>query len=185
MKKTLLVLLVSIFVLTGCTSNNLMKDYKGFTKKDHHYVTTDSETIIKNLEDSKEGIYYIGYADCPWCVALVPEMETVITDLEASYKEQGIEIKPEIMMLDVQNSEYSNNDDLKKRLSDWDKQLPEALRSNGYVPFVVAIDKDGKVQTHLGTVEGHKPPVALTETQVKFLHLRLKNMFDGIVAHRN
>ncbi|MDE8209612.1 hypothetical protein PT115_09250, partial [Erysipelothrix rhusiopathiae] len=42
-----------IFVLTGCTSNNLMKDYKGFTKKDHHYVTTDSETIIKNLEDSK------------------------------------------------------------------------------------------------------------------------------------
>lgn len=184
MKKTLLALLVSIFVLTGCSSNNLMKDYEGFTKKDHHYVTTDAETIIKSLEDSKEGIYYIGYADCPWCVALIPEMETVVTELEASYKEQGLNLKPEITVLDVQSAEYSENEDLKKRLSDWDKQLPEAQRSNGYVPFVVAIDKDGKIQTHLGTVENHKPPVKLTENQTKFLHLRLRNMFEGIDAHR-
>ncbi|WZU02184.1 hypothetical protein MGH68_03835 [Erysipelothrix sp. D19-032] len=77
MRKILLTTVVSLLVLVGCTSanTNIMKGYKGFDKKDHHYQAMSASDMATTLENKTEGIYYLGFETCPWCVALVPVME--------------------------------------------------------------------------------------------------------------
>ncbi|WP_159648939.1 thioredoxin [Erysipelothrix aquatica] len=174
MKKILLTAVVSLLVLVGCTSanTNIMKGYKGFDKKDHHYQAMSASDMATALENKTEGIYYLGFETCPWCVALVPVME-----------EAAAAGNHTINYVDTRGNDYTQNADAQKRIEAFSNSLPEEQRMTG-VPYVVIIGGDGSIQVNIGTVPGHNAPVdPLTEDQAKFLQIRLTEMFNSVKSN--
>lgn len=177
MKKKLIALLLIVLAVTACTSkpstskpDDFMSGYEGFNKTDHHFVQESAEDFITNLENKKSGIYYLGFDTCPWCIALVPVLEEVATD--ANQK---------INYLDAQGVDFKGNEELGSRLDTFIKSLPTDQQNNGYVPFLIAISPSGSIKTHLGTVDTHEDPSKpLTESELDFLTIRLKEMFKTL-----
>lgn len=170
MKKLMILVLTSLFVLVGCSSNNIMKDYAGLKTEDHHFFADSPEDFIEDLENRVEGVYFMGFSDCPWCKELVPVLDEIAS-------EQGHSIQ----YLNTRSSGFQNNTTLQNRLQAWIETLPEADQNGGSVPFTIFIDKDGNVITHLGTVESHNAPTAtMTENEMKFLVARLTEKFATV-----
>lgn len=170
MKKLLVTLILSAIILVGCSSGNVMSGYKGFANKDHHFYSTSATEFVENLENGVEGVYFMGFSDCPWCKEIVPVLEDIASKDGHS-----------INYLNTRGNQYVNNKALQDRLSKWIATLPEADQNGGGVPFTIFIDKDGKVITHKGTVETHDAPSALmTENEMSFLVARLSEKFKTV-----
>lgn len=168
-KRILLVLLV--LLLTACSSSksNIMQGYQGFNKTDHHFVTKDYVEIINDITSYKPGIYYMGFKECPWCIALVPVFEEVATDFDS-----------EIVYLNTRDDKYSKDTQEMERLNAFITSLPKELQNDGKVPFIISISKSGEIKTHLGTAPNHEAPnQAMTESQVSYLKARLTELFKN------
>ncbi|QIK70752.1 thioredoxin [Erysipelothrix sp. HDW6C] len=180
MKKLIFTLMAIMLVLTGCTSKGNtsadgaadMSGYEGIGKE-HHFVSEALPDMVSNIENKVEGIYYLGFATCPWCIELTPVMEDVASELNVS-----------IHYLNVRDDAWKTNK-LADRIMAFEETLPaSATKSEGYVPYLIIIDKDGNIKTHLGTVDGHEPSKAkMTEDQVNFLTIRLKEMFKTVTPN--
>ncbi|MEG0328363.1 MAG: glutaredoxin domain-containing protein [Erysipelothrix sp.] len=171
MKKTLLVALTALLILTGCSGkSNLMSGYKGFDKKDNHFIRENYTDAMTKIENKEAGIFYFGFDTCPWCVALVPVLEDALTeaDVKAEY-------------IDVQDKEFKEDKELQDRFTKFNASLPQDQTSmqNGAptVPFVVIIDKDGNLSTHVGTIDNKQQ---LSDTEKEFLKLRLADKFKKV-----
>lgn len=174
MKKLSITLIVLLLVLVGCSSGNVMSEYKGFANKDHHFYSKSATEFVEDLENGVEGIYYMGFSDCPWCKELVPVLEEIASKDGHS-----------IQYLNTRGSEYANNKALQERLNNWILTLPEADQNGGGVPFTIFIDKDGKIVTHVGTVESHNAPQAtMTENEMNFLVSRLSEKFKTVTPKK-
>lgn len=167
MKKSL-VLIMLCLMLVACTSGtNIMEGYKGFTKKDHHFTTKDHNEIIDDITSYEPGIYYLGFAQCPWCIALVPVFEEVATEHDMT-----------ITYLNTRDDKYKADTPSTSRLNDFIATLPEDMQNQGSVPFIISISKDKVVKTHLGTAPNHDAPSAeMTESEVNYLTARLNELF--------
>lgn len=169
MKKKLIAILALIFIITGCSSGSkdFMSGYKGFDKKDHHYVQTSAEDMFNKLEAKEPGLYYFGFDTCPWCVALVPVLENVAT-----------EVDQKIQYLDIRSDDFSKYSKAEERYFAFNDTLPTQYRNDKFqVPFLVSISKSGNIVTHLGTIDGHDGQTPLSEQDIDFLSVRLKEMF--------
>lgn len=180
MKKLLSLLLVMTVLLVGCTSKNgnsdqfvtdgVMDQYAGFNGSDHHFKGDNVELFVSNLENKVKGIYYMGFADCPWCKALVPILEEVADETDHT-----------IAYLNTRSTQFQGNSGIQERLQAFISSLPTELQNQGSVPFLIFIDENGNIDTHLGTVEGHDAPTeTMTENEVKFLTVRLTEKFNKI-----
>lgn len=176
MKKLALLLGVMFIALTGCSSNNnIMSKYPGFEKKkDHHFVApTSYDAFVTALEEKQEGLYYIGFPTCPWCISVTPILEEALSESNKT-----------MYYLDKHSDKMTEA--LEERLTKWDNALSVDLTSGKehgpqYVPFIVAIDKNGTITTHTGTVEGHQPSErGLTEDEKLYLVARFKRMFEPV-----
>lgn len=168
--KKLSIILSLMLLLVGCgATNNIMSDYPGFTKKDHHYVTKNYKDIINDITSYKQGVYYMGYAKCPWCVELVPVMEEVASDQAMN-----------VTYLNAQDKDFKNDKEANQTLNDFIKTFPEELQNKSSVPFVISIGADKTIKTHLGTAPNHKPQVAkMTEEEIKYVKARLTILFEN------
>lgn len=172
MKKTLLVFVAALVILTGCTSSkNIMKGYAGFTKTDHHFVAPGAESFVTSLENKEAGIYYIGFAECPWCKALVPLLEELAT-----------EYNTEIKYLNTKGNDFKDNQALIDRYSAVEATFVEDAQNKGTVPLVIAIDKSGNMTFHRGTAPTFKPGVndTMTEQENEYVLLRVGEMFKAV-----
>lgn len=170
MKKSILLVLMSL-VLVACTSSkvNIMDGYKGFNKKEHHFVTKDYNEIIDDITSYKQGIYYLGFKECPWCIALVPVFEEVATSLDMT-----------ITYLNTREEKYTGDTQAIEKLNDFIATLPVDQQNDGKVPFIISISKDKVVKTHLGTAPNHDArSTEMTESEVSYLTSRLNELFNN------
>lgn len=165
MKKKIILLLSFLFVLTACSSGNIMKDYKGFDKKDHHFVTKKNKEILEDMENKVANIYYIGYPECPYCTDLVPIFEEVLTELDRT----AMYLNPQKDFSQKEIEQYSN----------FMKSLPEKLQSQG-VPFIIVIDEEQNIRTFSPTIASTNPGNhKLSESQIDYLKIKLKQVING------
>lgn len=170
MKKLVLLVLMTL-LLVACTATkvNIMDGYKGFNKKDHHFITKDYNDIIDDITSYKQGIYYLGFKECPWCIALVPVFEEVATTQDMS-----------ITYLNTREDKYVNDTQAIQKLNDFITALPVDQQNDGKVPFIISISKDKVVKTHLGTAPNHDArSTEMTESEVSFLTSRLNELFKN------
>lgn len=165
--KKILTLVSILLLLSACGADkNIMADQPGFDKKDHHFVSDSYESIMDDIEASKENIYYFGYGGCPVCEDLVPVLEDVLTDLDQ-----------EAIYIDVSKEEFSK---IAERFQSYDEALGADLASQGGVPFVLVIDKDGSIRTHRGTVNTYNPGVEeMNDNEIEYLVNKLKQAITG------
>ncbi|TAA65572.1 transporter [Streptococcus sp. LQJ-218] len=127
------------------------------------FVYEEPESVINKIEDGEEGIYYFGFAACPWCVELIP----ILDDALATTNQKAY-------VVDTRSKSFTN--DLRRRL----KIVYEKHRDDEFsVPFLVIIAEDGSIQTHVGTVENHDAhKEKLTDGQKKELKQLLVDMLQ-------
>lgn len=175
MKKLIPLLAIFALLLVGCSAPNVMSKYAGFENKKHHFLNETPEAFVSNLEKGVEGIYFMGFAECPWCKELVPVLE-----------ETAAQSNHSIHYLNTKNAAYSTDKALQQRLQTWIAKLPAEDQNNGSVPFTIFIAKDGSIKTHLGTAPTHDAPKAkMTESEMNYLKTRLNEKFKTVTPNGN
>lgn len=145
-----------ILIIGGCSKTDTppisdsaevanMTGYDGYENTKEVFMKDTNTELITALKEKKDGIYYIGYEDCPWCIEAVPLMG------EAAEK-----LNKKIMYLDIKNETLTTADtDAVKLALDEILDVDEEGVKTLYVPEVVVM-KDGKIKAHHNaTVEGH------------------------------
>ena len=165
MKKKIVLTLTFLLVLVGCSNGNIMKDYNGFNKKDHHFVTKKHNEILDDLENKVANIYYIGYPECPYCTDLVPVFEDILTEVDRS----ALYLNPQ------KDFTQDNAEQYQKFIN----SLPEKQQNNG-VPFIIVIDEDQTVRTFSPNIASKEPGNhKLSENQIEYLKLKLRQVING------
>lgn len=132
----------------------------GKAKKPAYAVNTPQfiherpDVVLRRLENGEQGVYYFGFADCPWCVELLPVLDEAlaVSDLQA-------------YAVDTKGKDFTET--LRSRLS---RFYARYYQNHLSVPFLVTILENGKVQTHVGTLEKHNAhEEPLTDKQKKEL----------------
>ncbi|MEG1299546.1 MAG: hypothetical protein RSC93_02390 [Erysipelotrichaceae bacterium] len=152
----LLFVLLCFCSLTACSQAPILKEekpavmhYDGFKNKDNVFLKADCKDLFKTMEEKKDGIFYFGFANCPWCVQILPTLNQVAKDkqIKISYIETR-NSKNEMLLSDKELEKTINL--LEDKL-----ECDEEGKKHIYVPFVIQI-KDGIViKSHLGSVENH------------------------------
>lgn len=193
MKKNILLCILALIALCGCAnqaekpSNDPkgcddgpicdtgkqadMSVYEGFMDEKHQFVKTQMSDFLLKLDANASGVYYFGYASCPWCVEAIP----ILNDI-AKQKDMPI------YYID-KKAETSTAEEIKKvesRLGDR-LELDEEGNPHLYVPFVVAI-AEGEVRAyHTGTVDEHDAHERkMTAEEVKELTQIYEDLFASI-----
>lgn len=171
MKKILLILTVGLLFLAGCSSNDVMAGYPKLKGKKHQFVTEAYTDIVTNMENKVPGVYYLGFPDCPWCQALAPELNTILKDHDLTAN-----------VINTQDKQFENNAVLQERVSEFMTTFPAGVaNSDGKVPFVIVISKDGTIDGHLGlTPDYDNPNAEVTEAQREYLTVRLGYLFENV-----
>lgn len=102
MKKILIIILfiMSLFIFTGCTSEDAKKfktEYEslnGTTRekdgktirtitinKNNPIVYSSAKEINKKIDNKETFVVYFGFSDCPWCRSVVPTLIEAANDL--------------------------------------------------------------------------------------------------------
>lgn len=145
MKKILLSLL-SIFLLTACstantevvettptpsaTANiNVMADYENVPEENMFY-TKDSDSLLKLLQHGT-GVIFLGFKECPWCQAYAPYLNEVSEEHNLS-----------ILYYDILEDRKEN--------TEFYQELVEILSSQG--TDIVGYDNDGNERIYVPLV---------------------------------
>ena len=170
MKKIVLLCVTLLLVLTACGQKNIMKDYPNFKVKDHHFETKKFSEIMDDMENKVPGVYYVGFAQCPWCVALVPHLEDVLADYDLT-----------AIYMDTQDAQFANNDSIKERYEAFLGTFPDGIENKGSSPFVFVIDANGSINGHTGTAPTHDARQnEMTDKELDYLNARLERLFDAL-----
>lgn len=171
MKKIGLIAITLLLILTGCGSKtNVMSSYKDFNVKNNHFESKKYSELVDDMINKVPGIYYVGFADCPWCRDLVPVFEEVLAenDMKAMY-------------LDVYDPQFTNNEALKEKYLEFIKTFDAGIANDGKSPFTFVIYEDGTIKGHTGTAPNHDALVAeMTEQEVEYLKVRLNGLLEGL-----
>lgn len=126
-----MVCLFGIYTLTFYTTDNTV------TNNNKMITLTPSKTLDR-MENKKQGLYYIGSPDCPWCRTLVP---LLINELPSSKK---------IYSINTHGKNFSKKDHYRLQ------RIYSAYYNDDLtIPFIVSINSKGNTITHVGTVPTH------------------------------
>lgn len=135
--------------------------YNDQTAQFVHESPTD---VLGNLENEKPGIYYFGFPTCPWCLELLPVLDSVLAEQHVT-----------AYAVNIRSDGYTSME--KEKLTSFFKKHTQ--QQEIAVPFVVAINKEGQVNTHIGTVPEHDATKQkMSEEQVVTLRSELTKMFQ-------
>lgn len=179
--KKIIIIIIASFLFVGCTQATVevdtktklkeneisdMSEYENLDNSNIRFQKEDAKSIVKKLKAKETGIYYIGFPGCLWCQELVSVLnEVLIENNKVSY------------YLDLRSDEFQKNKQLVDDYTEFDKSLEES--SNTSVPFVIVIDNEKNIKTHLGTVDGHDAyEDKMTSDQEKELFEILDTMID-------
>lgn len=148
--KKILTLILCVMFLVSCSDSEKkddqvadMKEYTQLESKDVRFLTNSPDAILKKIENDEPGVYYLGYGNCPWCQALVPVLNEVL-----------IENDQYAYYLNVSTEEFVKRKGYSYRIQSINERLGDKA-SGGYLPFVIFVDKEGNLDSHLGTLADH------------------------------
>ncbi|KRN50733.1 hypothetical protein IV49_GL001818 [Kandleria vitulina DSM 20405] len=75
MKKSKVIIGIVVFILTLTLINSyVQKSENAIAYNDHtpRMIKTSPSDIMKRIREKKQGIYYFGFPECPWCIELLP-----------------------------------------------------------------------------------------------------------------
>lgn len=185
-KKILLIIsIIIVFLLVGCTKEKTETDFEKFAKEytqvteDNYFVYRNSEEIIKILEHGT-GVVYIGFPECPWCQSYVPILNEV-ADIE------GLE---KIYYYNVFEDRKNNTEDYQKIvefLSDY-LQYDDEGNKRIYVPAVIVVS-EGEIlgfddETSYDTKGYENPEDYWTEEEIFDLKIKLTDMVNQVLDNK-
>lgn len=186
--KRLLVTLLSVFILMGCTTTTSEPSETPDSTEDigacvfGEDCTTSEETPASELmdweiisfKDSLEytdgtAILFYSFDDCPYCKEAIPVLDEVLED-------EDIKIYYVHTERDEREAGNSTYDEVYAYFKD---TIEDAGYDRIYMPSIFFI-KDGEVVAyHVGTVDGHDPSVStMTDEQVA----ELRSIFEEDIA---
>ena len=167
-----------------------------------YYMTMDEALAITTNADFN-GVLYFGFPGCPWCQAGIPVLHEAInvTDVPVFYVSRRHALREGIWNeWDEQMANWLNEQvDLQwiyttpaTDATDEEREnfVPEPIRPNIFVPFVVHIRNGVVVNSHRGTFEGHarmeevegRPTYPFTDAQHATLLARYVEILNGVNA---
>lgn len=124
------------------TYDTIINENKTFQK-------TDMETILNLFREKKDGIVYLGFTKCPWCLEAIPVLDEVA---KANNKNilyfQTRDDEKKLLYTDEEKQEMIS---FTKEHLDKDDEGEYQL----YVPFVFVVEKGEIVSANIGTVDDH------------------------------
>lgn len=195
MKKLIMISMVSLMLVSGCSTSmkepsnkdrNVcsvecdtadMGEYETFKEKNHVFLEINFQQGIKLLEDKTfSGIIYVGYPACPWCIEAVPIMNNVAKSFALPI--YYINKKSDVNIADEEG--------LKKLTNMLDKAYGLEVKEKTneptlFVPEVLVVKK-GVIESHyMGTVEGHdSADREMNKDEIKLLESIYRKMFKSI-----
>ncbi len=146
--KKLLLCVLSIFMLTACSSSasqttevtpspsttstastNVMEGYEKL-EEDNVFYTKDQDSVMKLIEHGT-GVVYIGFKECPWCQAYAPYLDEVS-------KEYGLSV----LYYDILNDRKEN--------TEFYQNLVETIGEQG--DDITGYDNDGNARIYVPLV---------------------------------
>lgn len=130
---------IALFFSAYQMTNKSIKAVK-YNDKTVQFVHRSPQNTLEKLKNKEAGVYYFGFPTCPWCIELLPVLDK--------------ELKKQNFTAYVVNTRAEN-------YSDRDNNVLEKFfiertdEKEVTVPFVVAINRKGAIQTHIGTVSTH------------------------------
>lgn len=166
MKKSKVIISIVVFILTLTLINiYVQKSESAIAYNDHtpRMIKTSPSDIMKRIREKKQGIYYFGFPECPWCIELLPVLDESLQNAnEKAY------------VLNTHDKTFTQP--LRNELTAFYKQYVHQKRI--YVPLVVSINDKHEIKVHLDTVKGHNAKVSrMTKSQRK----ELRHILDQMV----
>ncbi|MFV0379433.1 MAG: hypothetical protein ACK5KQ_01185 [Anaerorhabdus sp.] len=187
--KKILILLISLVVITGCSSGKpsstpsttsssdlslptLKADMSGYTllsDEDHVFVSTTMKEAITIFKKSSKAVVYMGYVGCPFCQSAVPIINEIAKANDAV-----------VYYVDTQNEANTEDDfnNLKELLKDH-----LATDQNGnptlYVPQLTFIKDKEIIKNHIGVAPSAET-YEMSDEQKDELRVIYQEMFDAL-----
>lgn len=124
-------------------------DYETLMNANETFIVSDMESVLNLFREKKDGIVYMGFPKCPWCVEAVPVLDKVA-------KENNKNILYVRTRDDEKNLLYT--DEEKQEMISYSEKYLEKNDEGEYhifVPFVFVVEKGEIVSAHNSTVDGH------------------------------
>ena len=155
----------SFFIVPILLGVLLLLFFNPSSEKDQSFLKEQSVEVVARVQNKNQGLYYFGFASCPWCQDLLPILED---ELVAS--------QSKIYTVNTKSSDFSEHQR---------SVITDVFRKNIggdklYVPFLVAINSAGEVKTHTGTVVGHdasKEGLSLKQ------QIELRKILKSLIGH--
>ncbi|WP_170236408.1 hypothetical protein [Streptococcus hyovaginalis] len=136
----LLIVGVTIGYHFVATSPSAPKTSSTYDVSGPQYFQEEESLVLSRMIAKKQGLYFYGFPECPWCQESVPLLTKVLEDQQTRAYTVNI------------HSDNYQEDDARVLEHFYQSHLGKKSVS---VPFLVAINSRGQVKTHVGTVEGH------------------------------
>ncbi|MBQ4570617.1 MAG: hypothetical protein IJB21_02870 [Bacilli bacterium] len=177
--KVLCIMLCLILTLavTSCEKEDkIMENYPGITDNKHIIKELSLKELTEKISNQETFVVVLGFPECPWCQALMPEVNEVgkELDLDEVYycnikdARDNPESKDKIYYLGLYEYFEDVVDDEKDRIN-----APTTIKVNSGKLAGYHIDT---VSTHIISETGVLPP--LTEDEKLELHTLLKELFN-------
>lgn len=180
-----------------------ISDYRYVEDEYHFYDVNMDDALALTQNPSFNGVLYFGFPGCPWCQSAMPVLVEAsnATDVPVFYVSRANALREgDWLDWDADMAWWINEQfDLQwiytQPSADYTDEeienfVPEPLRPNIFVPFVVHIRDGIIVDAHRGTFEGHarmegvegRPTYPLTDDQHATLLERYISILNGVNA---
>lgn len=158
MKKTFFSIFIIVLIFSGVyllsTNKYNSKDIE-YNDKTKQFIHENPSKTIDLLEKKTPGIYYFGFPTCSWCKEILPIFDSVLK--KYNFKSY---------VVNTRSSDFTNEDNEKLKNFFVENTALDKLT----VPFIVNINENGNIKTHVGTIENHNAKVeSLTNKEKKEL----------------
>lgn len=178
-KKILIIIGIFLIAFSGFVyTENLSNNSSQFTNEQNTEIESNvfyemsASEFIDDLESDSDGIYYLGFPDCPWCKELKPIIEDVA-------KKYGITVNY-VQTRDENRNLLYTEEQKEKIISYLGDYLETDDEGNKviYVPMVINLKNGNVVSSHIGTVDGHDAHErTMTEDEIKQCEETIEKIF--------
>lgn len=150
-----IIFLSCLFGIYYITSPQKKRQYNNF-------VNIPPSEGINLIDSKKQGVYYIGYPECPWCRELEPLLAEEISSSKKIYS------------INIHDKGFTKHAQFKL-----DKIYSEYYNDELTVPLLISINSKQEIITHVGTVPGHNAKInKLSKSEKERLIKKIRSLIN-------
>lgn len=120
-------------------------------QNENDFVELSMEEALHRFDAQKDGVYYFGYEDCPWCQDAVP----ILKEVSEEHQEKVYYVKTR-----DEDHNLLYDDKQKQRIIDYFGEYMDTDEDGKltlYVPMVVEMENGQVKHVHIGTLDSYDP----------------------------